>query len=563
MTSKLIEICKKHPPNKVKWVCTSPSCNLLSFLCDICISDHNLHHLTEFEEIHPNLKDKNEFRTMIMNQIEESRKALEKIMDSAHELFFTNDETALDPILIQLDEIKKNIDDHFKVLKNRIKMNYEEKMKKVTKEMRKQYDDLRLAVDFCLKYSNKPLSAEQLRNIYVLDLNYQVRYKKEKLENIIQSKAQTKFDLEITKEFKDRFMSAFDSALGDLIYDNVPYKPMVESITYSTYGREKKKNNGFNENFFEVQPDSNSRKFLHYFEENTKNFYYIDLIKSKTKNFEKIVLNIDFKILENHRSILTNDGEIYLVGGQDKNICEKNEDFYKTIYKLDLNEKSLVPVGKMTTLRHSFGIVSIKSKLYFVGGASYKEGALIKCETFDTKTLKTSLINFLNVKSMNHSTTSFKENYIFKFGGMRYNLTNRKELSLDLFERYDISADIWEKIKLKDMNFSTPIITYLSCCHVLNENNIFVFGGKNENHENQKSAYLISFFNFDNKSFWDKMEENSFTIMEINSKSLPTPVFFANGSHPVIVGKTLYVMGNINESERKIFCFEKQWKQYN
>jgi len=498
------------------------------------------------------------------------------MFQATHDLYTAKDDTILNHINNELDLIQNTIKMHFELLKKEIKKTFEEKLRDINNEISKLYYDLRGALDFCHKYIKKPIALDSIKTLYVLDLPYQVAYKQEKKAFLTEKKNNMSFNAVISKEFTDKFFATFDSALNELVaYENSPYRRPQQSlemsgfadkISFSHYSKKKNQmNNNKEDSMFEIAPDfltntnENKRKWLFFFEENTKNFYYLDIVRSKSKVFEKIVLNIPFNIFPKHRSLLASDGEIYLLGGYNGFICEENEGDYRNLYRLDQQNKTLIPLEKMITLRHSFGVCCVRNKIYAVGGANYREGALIKCESYDIKTQKWTRNNFLNIRSLNHCLTVYKDTYIFKLGGLRKNFSNLKELSIDIFERYDINADLWEKMKLKDNSSHTPIITYFSGCYAINDNSIFVFGGKNDKNEPVKQTYLINFVG----NYAEKLEENLFSIIEVNTKALPFGIYFVN-QMAVVSGKIMYCSGFAGEKERKILSFDqKMWKNFN
>jgi hypothetical protein len=68
-------------------------------------------------------------------------------------------------------------------------------------------------------------------------------------------------------------------------------------------------------------------------------------------------------------------------------------------------------------------------KWKFLGGKNDQLGALIKCEKFSLKDRKSTPINFLNVRSSHHTICNFNNNYIYKFGGLRFDLEGKYELN--------------------------------------------------------------------------------------------------------------------------------------
>ena len=576
--SKSPEICPKHAKSPLKFACLSPYCNFFVPLCDLCLEDHKALHLSEYEDVHPAFRPITEIRQELSQILEKSTKSLEEMMEGTNALFKAKDETILNHINNELDEILVSIRDNFDQLKKKIKNTFEEKLRDINGEISKLYYDLRQALEFCIKYVNKPLALDSIKVLYTLDLPYQVAYKLERKTYLTEKKNNVRFEAEISKEYRDKFFAHFDQALNELVaYENSPYRrPQtleMSGISYSAIPNKKKflgVQNQKEESMFEISPfledNPNKRKWMFYFDENTKNFYYLDIVKSRSRAFEKISLNIPFSMYPNHRSVLANDGEIYVLGGYDGHICEANESDYRGLFRLDFQNKCLVPLEKMNTLRHSFGFCSVRNRLFVVGGANYREGSLIKCESFDLKSQKWTRNNFLNIRSMNHSLATYKETFIFKFGGLRKNFTNVKELSIDLFERYDIVLDLWEKMKLRDSNMiSSPLqMTFYSGAVSINENTIFVFGGKNDKLEVIKQSYLISFQGRDagNGGFSEKVDDNCFSINEVNSKNLCVAAYFTS-QNVIFSGKNMYVNGIGIEKERKVLSFDqKQWRNF-
>ena len=551
------ENCATHN-EPITNICFSPNCGLFKPLCKKCLPEHAVLCQKFPYDVHPKLQDYQEIRKDVNNSLDKSKKILENLLELGSTVISSQNDSVLDPIFNEIDNIKQQILEIFQNFKQSIRKTYEDKMKEVNREILKLYEDIRQALDYCSKYSNKNLILDMIKNIHLIDLDYQVFYIQEKMNNLVQKKKETSLEAEIRKEYKDKFFVNFHTGLKDLVDFG-----LGNSIRKSTF-----LTNSFNKDdpfdLYSTSPQSSyCSNWIYFFEEGKKNLYYLDIIKSKNKIFEKVTLNISTPIHYNHRTILTPNGEIYILGGFLDNLNDSNEDVFNTLFRYDHANKTLVPLAKMTTLRNSFGMCCIKNKIYAVGGYNYKEGALIKCEVYDIITNKWSPINFLNIKSMNHSITPLYETYIFKFGGMRYNMPDRKELSIDLFERYDIKADFWEKIKLKDNNYfsTSPFITSHAGCCAINAHNILVFGGKNEKNEAQKQTYLINFPKLDFSNYSEK-EEMNFSIIETNVKPLNIPAFFMNFS-PIIKDKSLIVIGHINDSEKKILMFDtKSWKTY-
>ena len=566
-TSTKGEQCATHKEPIIN-ICLSPNCGLFKPLCQKCLPEHAAFVARLPGEVHPKLQDYQEIRKDINSSLEKSKKILENLLEVGSKVIGEQNDAILDPIFSEIENIKSQINEIFSNFKLSIKKTYDDKLKDVNKEILKLYEDIRQALDYCSKYSNKNLVCDILKSIHLIDIDYQVFYIKEKMDRLVQRKQETKLEAEIRKEYKDKFFVNFHTGLKDLVDFG-----LNNSIRKSTFINAVAGSSSFNKDDpFELYISSMNpnlsvsycSNWLYFFEEGKKNLYYLDIIKNKNKIFEKVTLNIPSPIFYNHRSIIANNGEIYLLGGYLDSLTDNNEDTFNCLYRYDPGSKTLVPLAKMNTLRHSFGMCAVKNRIFVVGGANYKEGALIKCEAYDIDNNKWSPINFLNIKSMNHSITSLHDTYIFKFGGMRYNLSDRKELSIDLFERYDIKMDFWEKIKLKDNNYfsASPQILSLSGCCAINSHNILVFGGRNDKGEPSKQTYLINFPKLDFSNFSTEKDEINFSIVETNSKQLNVAAYFMNFS-PIIKDKSLIVIGHLNDNEKKILLFDaKNWKTF-
>lgn len=556
------ENCAKHNEPIIN-VCVSPSCDLFKPLCKKCIPEHNQAVQSDNDEIHSKLKDYNEMKKEVSTTLDKSKKTLENLLEMGSKVIQLKNEKNLDGIFTEIDKIQAQINEIFQNFKSSIKKMFDDKLKEVDREILKLYEDIGKALDFCIKFSNKNLSLDSLKQLYLLDLDYQVYYKEETMKNLCQKKSETSLEAEFRKEYKDRFFVNFHTGLYELV--DFGLNNSIRRSTILPFNLNCNKDDPF-----EIFPNINQifgslfSNWIFYFEGGKRNLFYIDVLKSKSKVYEKVTLNIQTPIFYKHRSILAQTGDIFLVGGYLENLNENNEESFKSIYKYDHVNRSLIPLAKMKTLRHSFGICAIKNKIFVVGGSNYREGALIKCEYYDIQHNQWFPFNFLNVKSMNHSIISFNDSYIYKFGGTRFNSNEQEsnKMSLDLFERYDLKFDIWERIMLKE-NFIgiLPSIAFFSGCYQINSNNILVFGGKNEKNEIQKQTYLINIPKTDNNNFNEKDEAN-FKIIELNTKSLNHPGYFTNFC-PVVKDKNLFVLGNTSENEKKIFVFDsKQWRIY-
>ena len=242
--SKSPNICPKHAKSPLKLACLSPTCNYFTALCDLCLDDHKILHLSEFEEPHPAFRPIAEIRQELSQILEKSMKDLGEMIQGTNALYKAKDESILNHINNELDEIQVSIKEHFEILKKEIRRTYEEKLRDINGEILKLHSDLNQALEFCLKYVNKPLTLDSLKTLYTLDLTYQVTYKQEKKMMLTEKKSNIRFEAEISKEYRDKFFAHFDAALNELVaYENSPFRrPQnldMSMISYTNINKKK------------------------------------------------------------------------------------------------------------------------------------------------------------------------------------------------------------------------------------------------------------------------------------------------------------------------------------
>lgn len=88
-----------------------------------------------------------------------------------------------------------------------------------------------------------------------------------------------------------------------------------------------------------------------------------------------ITLDINFPIPSFNRSIATESGNVYLVGGTILNTEEKS----KIIYQFDPLNNTLKQAGKLNVGRSSHSMVCLKKIIYIVGGMDDNDTIPKKC----------------------------------------------------------------------------------------------------------------------------------------------------------------------------------------
>lgn len=191
---------------------------------------------------------------------------------------------------------------------------------------------------------------------------------------------------------------------------------------------------------------------------------------SSTK-IEEIKLNVSSIIAEEHRSVITPNGEIFISGGYNSERQRTSDSFCK----LNILQKIFSPRPSMKTCRKSHAIICVDKFIYVFGGIDEKEEVLSKCEKFDLeKEVWIPITNMLR-KSCFFNVISFEKNFIFKF----YSANN-----YNYIEKYEILKNNWVDVQLTfEKNFIFP--TLFNGCQI-NNKEILIFGGIKEEKETKK-----------------------------------------------------------------------------
>lgn len=148
---------------------------------------------------------------------------------------------------------------------------------------------------------------------------------------------------------------------------------------------------------------------VHSFQWNQKYAYVFKVHKAE---FEKKLVQMDFEVPLYSRSIATEDGSIYLIGGCNK---RKNE-YLKKCYRYDDIFRSMEEKAEMMYPHADHSLVAIQGFIYVVG-TFVNSQVYGYCEVYDIQKNQWKQICSLNVARSGVALSAFKNNYIFAFGG--------------------------------------------------------------------------------------------------------------------------------------------------
>lgn len=274
----------------------------------------------------------------------------------------------------------------------------------------------------------------------------------------------------------------------------------------------------------------------------------------KYKFYEQELL-IDFKIPLYHRSVITPEGEIYLIGGIDPN--HKTQAINK-VYLLDFKISTLIPKASLTQARYSHSVCFANKYIFVAGGVNdINDGYLDSFEKYDINFGEWIPLTACNNKSMGSSLCNYRDKVIYQFGGKMDNTGYSNYI-----ERYDIDKDKWSSsifIKSGESNFKLPSFAN---SYQINKDEILVFGGS-INEQQCRSCYLLRIKEFIKNNEVNLEERFKEIKMEINS-----PGSFWN--QPLMLENILFNVQNIViekgkelchfSKKRAIICNSEIWK---
>jgi len=216
--------------------------------------------------------------------------------------------------------------------------------------------------------------------------------------------------------------------------------------------------------------------YIHYFQPYTKYLHLFnlkrpfDIVHNKIK---KIRLNIDFDISPHCKSVITPSGLIYLVSGRVDDNPVGLDDSSGSLHVYHYDAETLLEKSPMiATRRRQFGLCYMSKNLFVVGG--YVNGIVSNhCERYDIRSNEWLEIAPMPKKLREVSICAFNNRYIYRFFG----LTAQGYIDTSI-DRYDAVRDKWVSINLKDPAGALKEV-YLPLCTQINQESIFIFGGKN------------------------------------------------------------------------------------
>ncbi|KAM3128114.1 hypothetical protein pb186bvf_019760 [Paramecium bursaria] len=466
--------CETHQNQLVTNICISQNC--MHPLCPDCVITHINDHKQDKMQVVSIVVAKQKCqrkielaRDLIEQQMITSQSHLNEI--SFQEFVETQKKYIRDRLITYIDETLSNVTDklEFNKLNN-------QKIVEDQKSVLQELDGLLKS----LRQSNDHI-VENIIRVCQLDLKG------------LSDSLQKKLDIELGQvrhlNIDDQYVNDFISSINKLIKFDVcaPFvhrdkvaEPMIENLQMSPI------KNVNNTDYYTPQkvfsPIANYHRqdieinVANYFSNKCKQqilpFFKSDDTILYTYNFkgnlDKYQLKNDFLIPKYHQSIITQHGDIYLLGGVDSN-NKRNSNIY---YYEPVNCK-LVRCGQLILPRSSFGIVYLHPHIYSITGLVPQ--MTTNCERYNTMTNKSEQIQDCLFPSASPTVLCFN-NQIIKISNQQIELWDQK---------------IWIQLQIKDK------LTFFanSAGSQINAQQFIIFGGYDERDQQMDQTFLCTLDN--------------------------------------------------------------------
>ncbi|KAL4450765.1 hypothetical protein ABPG74_011607 [Tetrahymena malaccensis] len=232
------------------------------------------------------------------------------------------------------------------------------------------------------------------------------------------------------------------------------------------------------------------QKYIYYFQPGTNELYFIDLNTIVNDNqivnirWQKIELDISFKIPNDHQTVITPQGDVYLCGGIDPQTMQ----VWSECYKVDFKYRTLEKKPNMMVSRFLHGLVYLNNALYVLGGFDQQHQLLDKCERLNLSDRQWVKIAPMIGQSAQMGVCVYKNKYIIAF-------SVAVQPKINLIQYYEPMFDQWREVMLSHESglLYSEFLIRPSCgvAQINDSGSIIVFGGdetsRDQVYDQQKS----------------------------------------------------------------------------
>lgn len=186
--------------------------------------------------------------------------------------------------------------------------------------------------------------------------------------------------------------------------------------------------------------------------------------------YQERQLGNDWEFSKYTRSVITPSGKIYAINC--RTTSEKIDHYFYEISESKASNRGPLPVP-----RKDSALIYLNNYIYMIGGQGEGEKCSRKNYRYSLKEKKWTQICESNVALRKPTVCSMNNRYICKLGGL-----NEFDYINKVIEMYDTLTDRWSLVRASPRNILEEIqILEDSYAIQINDDQIYVFGGKNAN----------------------------------------------------------------------------------
>ncbi|KAL4438787.1 hypothetical protein ABPG74_013460 [Tetrahymena malaccensis] len=293
-----------------------------------------------------------------------------------------------------------------------------------------------------------------------------------------------------------------------------------------------------------------------YFNQNTRNKLLVqiqnqvlsgvDLNLTSTGNLAgSFEIPLQEEITDQNSVLVAQNGDIYVIGGVYRKKNQISNEVKRIVVSPDRKSCQIETVAYLYEPRYAHSAIQLQDRIYVIGGFSSKRIAKNEVETIYIKDNQFGVD--ISQECLHHSAypslSVLQDQYIIKVGGI-----NEQSQLVATIERYDSVRGEWENIDpIFENNIESFSIFFGSESIAINNNEIMIFGGSDEQNQYSKLSYILSFKN------------REIQITDIMKYPFPLNVDLIN-TQPIIQDNLVYLKNPI--SKKTVLCFNGQsWQE--
>lgn len=223
-------------------------------------------------------------------------------------------------------------------------------------------------------------------------------------------------------------------------------------------------------------------KILHWFEWDKRDLHLYNVTEY---SYRVVRLAIYFKIPSYSRSLLSPDGRLYLIGGEDAESGPRRE-LYSLALSALATDCTLHSKAPMLSKRYDFAVCFFSNFIFVVAGKNGFSEVTDEVEKYDiARDRWIPCAPILRKRYAASAAVQAEVGKIYVFGGRSDDTT---QIMAEV-EEYDVASDAWSVLKLSPHTLWVPV--EVCACIQTAMDRILIFGGSDSTNEDSNAAYVF------------------------------------------------------------------------